>query len=80
MPAGHGTPAMNPIDGEADLTVTGTFIVIYPPRHAWGKWHHLTLTLGLPWTRPGSATSSPPASSRSSGGAWWTGTRPSSSA
>jgi len=48
MPAGHGTPAMNPIDGEADLTVTGTYIGIFPPRHAWGEWHHLTLTLGLP--------------------------------
>ena len=48
MPAGHGTPAINPIDGEADLTVTGTYIGIYPPRHAWGEWHHLTLTLGLP--------------------------------
>jgi hypothetical protein len=47
MPAGHGTPAMNPVDGEADLTVTGTYIGVYPPRHAWGKWHHLTLTLGL---------------------------------
>ena len=39
---------MNPIDGEADLTVTGTYIGVYPPRHAWGRWHHLTLTLGLP--------------------------------
>jgi hypothetical protein len=48
MPAGHGTPAMNPVDGEADLTVTGTYIGVYPPRHAWGKWQHLTLTLGLP--------------------------------
>ena len=37
-----------PIDGDADLTVTGTFIVIYPARHAWGKWHHLSQTLGLP--------------------------------
>jgi hypothetical protein len=41
MPAGHGTPAMNPVDGEADLTVTGTYIRVYPPRHAWGTWHHL---------------------------------------
>ena len=48
MPAGHGSPAMNPIDGDAELTVTGTFIVIYPARHAWGKWHHLSQTLGLP--------------------------------
>jgi len=48
MPAGHGTPAMNPIDGDADLTVTGTFMVVYPARHAWGKWHHQTLTPGLP--------------------------------
>jgi hypothetical protein len=47
MPAGHGTPSMNPVDGKADLTVTGTFIVVYPARHAWGEWHHLSLTLGL---------------------------------
>ena len=47
MPAGHGTPAMNPVDGDADLTVTGTFFAVFPARHAWGKWHHLSLTLGL---------------------------------
>jgi hypothetical protein len=47
MPAGHGTPATNPVDGGADLTVTGTFLAVFPARHAWGKWHHLSLTLGL---------------------------------
>lgn len=47
MPAGHSTPAMNPVDGDADLTVTGTYFAVFPARHAWGKWHHLTLTLGL---------------------------------
>jgi hypothetical protein len=47
MPARHRTPAMNPVDGDADLTVTGTFIAVFPARHAWGKWHHLSLTLGL---------------------------------
>jgi hypothetical protein len=47
MLAGHSTSAMNPVDGDADLTVTGTFIVVYPARHAWGEWHHLSLTLGL---------------------------------
>jgi hypothetical protein len=47
MPAGHDTPSMNPIDGDPDLTVTGTFFAVFPARHAWGKWHHLSLTLGL---------------------------------
>jgi len=47
MPAGHGAPAMNPVDGKADLTVTGTFFAVFPSRHAWGRWHHLSLTLGL---------------------------------
>jgi len=47
MPAGHVPPAMNPVDGKADLTVTGTFIVVYTARHAWGEWHHLSLTVGL---------------------------------
>jgi hypothetical protein len=48
MPAGHGTPAMNPVDGDADLTATGTFFAVFPARHTWGRWHHLSLTLGLP--------------------------------
>lgn len=48
MPAGHGTPAINPIDGDADLTVTGTSFAVCPARHTWGKWHHQTLILGLP--------------------------------
>ena len=47
MPAGYGTPAMNPVDGDADLTVTGTLIVVYPATHAWGEWHHLSQILGL---------------------------------
>jgi hypothetical protein len=47
MPAGHGTPAMNPVDGRADVHVTGTFFAVFPARHAWGRWHHLSLTLGL---------------------------------
>src|SRR5262249_24425367 len=47
MPAGHGLPAVNPIDGGADLHVTGTFFAVFPARHAWGRWHHLSLTLGL---------------------------------
>jgi hypothetical protein len=53
MPAGHGAPAAtNPLDpgerGGADLNVTGTFIAVFPAKHAWGEWHHLSLTLGLP--------------------------------
>ena len=48
MPAGHRVPAMNPVDGQADLTVRGTLIVIYPARHAWGEWPHLSQILGLP--------------------------------
>jgi hypothetical protein len=47
MPAGHGTPAINPVDGEADLTVTGTSFAVCPVRHTWGRWHHQTLILGL---------------------------------
>ena len=51
MPAGHGAPAVNPLDpserGGADLTVTGTFFAVFPAQHAWGKWHHLNLTLEL---------------------------------
>ncbi len=47
MPAGHGTPAMNPIDGDADLTVMDTFFAVFPARRAWGKWHHTNKTLGL---------------------------------
>jgi hypothetical protein len=47
MPAGHGTPAINPIDGDADLTVNGTSFAVCPVRHTWGKWHHQTLILGL---------------------------------
>jgi len=47
MPAGHGTPAMNPIDGDADLTVMGIFFAVFPARRAWGKWHHTNKTLGL---------------------------------
>ena len=47
MPPGHDTPAMNPVDGDADLTVTGTLIVVYPATHAWGEWHHLSQILGL---------------------------------
>jgi len=47
MPAGHPTPAMNPVDGDAELTVTGTFFAVCPARHAWGKWQHNTMTLGL---------------------------------
>jgi hypothetical protein len=47
MPAGHGAPSINPIDGDADLNVTGTLIAVFPAKHAWGKWHHLSLALGL---------------------------------
>jgi hypothetical protein len=52
MPAGHGAPSStNPLDpgerGGADLDVTGTFIAVFPAKHAWGEWHHLSLTLGL---------------------------------
>jgi hypothetical protein len=47
MPPGHATPAINPVDGDADLTVTGTFFTVCPARHTWGTWHHQTLTLGL---------------------------------
>ena len=48
MPAGHSTPAVNPVDGDADLTVTGTFAQVCPVRHTWGRWQHNTMTLGLP--------------------------------
>jgi len=52
MPAGHGAPgSVDPLDpserGGAGLNVTGTFFAVFPARHAWGKWHHLSLTLGL---------------------------------
>ena len=50
MPAGHGALSPNPLDPSAwgaDLNVTGTFIAVFPAQHAWGKWHHLSLTLGL---------------------------------
>ena len=47
MPTGHGTPATNPVDGDADLTVNGTYFQVCPVRHTWGKWHHNTMTLGL---------------------------------
>jgi hypothetical protein len=51
MPARHGAPSTDPLDpgerGGADLNVTGTFFAVFPARHAWGKWHHLSLTLGL---------------------------------
>jgi hypothetical protein len=52
MPAGRGAPSSaNPLDpserGGADLNVTGAFFAVFPARHAWGEWHHLSLTLGL---------------------------------
>jgi hypothetical protein len=47
MPAGHGTPAMNPVDGDADLTVNGTYLQVCPARHTWGKWQHNTQIVGL---------------------------------
>jgi len=50
MPARHGTPSPNPLDPiawGADLNVTGTFIAVFPAKHAWGEWHHLSMTLGL---------------------------------
>jgi hypothetical protein len=47
MPAGHGTAAMNPVDGKADLTVTGTYFQVCPATHAWGRWQHNTQIIGL---------------------------------
>jgi hypothetical protein len=47
MPAGHSAPAMNPVDGGTDFTVTRTFIVVYPARHAWAEWHHNTQIVEL---------------------------------
>ena len=47
MPAGHGTSAMNPVDGNADLTITGTYFQVCPVRHTWGKWQHNTQIIGL---------------------------------
>jgi hypothetical protein len=48
MPPGHSIPVMNPIDGSYDLSVTHTFIVVYPARHAWAEWHHNTQLVGMP--------------------------------
>jgi hypothetical protein len=48
MPAGHSAHPMDPVDGGYDLTVTQTFIVLYPAQHAWGEWHHNTQIVGLP--------------------------------
>ena len=50
MPAVPAAPPPNSLDPSAwgaDLNVTGTFIAVFPTKHAWGKWHHLSLTLGL---------------------------------
>ncbi len=47
MPAGHGTSAMNPVNGNADLTITGTYFQVCPVRHTWGKWQHNTQIIGL---------------------------------
>jgi hypothetical protein len=78
MPAGHGTPAMNPVVGEADLTVTGTFFAVVPARHAWGKWHHLSLTLGLSADAPGLRHQLATGQFKIIAAEWWTGARPSS--
>ena len=48
MPAGNGTPAISPVTGTATFPVTGTFIVVYPARHAWGEWHHSNTVFEMP--------------------------------
>jgi hypothetical protein len=57
MPAGHDASSIDPLDpserGGADLNVTGIFFAVFPARHAWGEWHHLSLTLGLSADGPG---------------------------
>ena len=48
MPRGHSAPAMNPVDGGVDLTVSNTVIVVYPSGHAWGEWHNQGQIVELP--------------------------------
>ena len=48
MPAGHRTPAINPVTGTATLPVIGTLTVVYPACHGWGEWHHANTVFELP--------------------------------
>jgi hypothetical protein len=48
MPAGQGTAAISPVTGTATFSVTGTFLVLYPARHAWGKWLHSNTVFEMP--------------------------------
>jgi hypothetical protein len=48
MPAGHSAPAMNPVDGGVDLTVSNTLIVVYPSGRGWGEWHNQGQIVALP--------------------------------
>jgi hypothetical protein len=53
MPPGHGAPAMNPVDGDVDLAVNNTLIVVYPSGRGWGEWHNQGQIVALPVSAAG---------------------------